>query len=187
MIINMDSKKFKDNIFKLQTRKFGTVGELILEKILVDDGFIVDKSKNISYDRLINNEQNEIKCSRVLANSRLKIDTSNIIEVIENYDSKTNINFENCEEHKWDCNIQQIKFECFETLWYSLFFDDKVAFFRIEKNKIIEDKNIAYSDKQHRGNKGEGQFHVTNKNIKHHIDNYLVIVLTYDEIYNKLK
>lgn len=183
----MESKNFKDKIFNLQTRKFGTVGELILEKVLIDHGFIVDKSKNISYDRLINNEQNEIKCSRVLASSRLKIDINNIIDVIESYDSKININFENCEEHKWDCNIQQIKFECFETLWYGLFFDDKVAFFKVEKDKIIKDKNIAYSNKQHRGNKGEGQFHVTNKNIKHHIDNYLVISLTYDEIYNKLK
>ena len=45
---------------------------------------------------------------------------------------------------------------------------------------------LSYSNKQHRGNEGEGQFHITNKNIKYHLDNYLVKIITYDDVYNKL-
>ena len=41
----------------------------------------------------------------------------------------------------------------------------------------------GYSDKQHRGNKGEGQFHINNDNIKYHRENNLERKLTYEELY----
>lgn len=44
-------------------------------------------------------------------------------------------------------------------------------------------KNIpGYSDKQHRGNVGEGQFHINNKNISEH-EKYLDKKVTYEELY----
>ena len=82
--------------------------------------------------------------------------------------------------------MQQIKTNLFSTLWYSLFFEDKVLLFKIKNDVIREDSNIHYSDKQHRKNEGEGQFHITNKNIQYHVDNYLVKILTYEEVYEKL-
>jgi hypothetical protein len=45
----------------------------------------------------------------------------------------------------------------------------------------MEDTNINFSDKQHRGNVGEGQFHLNDKKIEYHIDNYLLKKMTYEE------
>lgn len=173
-------------IFSLHTRKFGSVGEKLLEELLQELGFVVEKSKSIHYDRQVNTKKDEFKCSRVLSKSTLNLDNCNIIEVLKRHDSERYVNLDNCENYEWDSNIQQIKTDCFDNLWYCLFFADKVVVFKIVNSQILNDGKISYSDKQHKGNEGEGQFHITNKNIKYHMDNYLVKILTYDEVYEKL-
>ena len=178
--------KLRDVIFSLHTRKFGNVVEKLVETILIEFGFIVKKSTDLSYDRQINSSNDEIKGSRVLGKSVLNLENENIIESLFSHDTNRFVNIENSSETEWDCNIQQIKLELFNTLWYVLFFGDCVAVFKIERENIVNDKNISYSNKQHRGNEGEGQFHVTNKNIKYHLDNFLVKTITYNEVYNKL-
>lgn len=183
----MSLLELRDLIFSLHTRKFGNVGEKLIEKVLIELGFVVSKSGNLSYDRSVDNKKDEIKCSRVLGKSVLDLENQNIIEALQNHQSERNINFEDCQNIEWDCNIQQIKTDCFDTLWYGLFFDDKVVLFKITNKQILEDKNISYSPKQHRGNEGEGQFHITNKNIKYHLDTYSIKVLNYNEVYEKLK
>ena len=45
---------------------------------------------------------------------------------------------------------------------------------------------INFSSKQHRGNVGEGQFHIKKNNIDYHIKNYLVKTLTYEEMWELL-
>jgi hypothetical protein len=178
--------KLRDVIFSLHTRKFGNVVEKLVETILIEFGFIVKKSTDLSYDRQINSSNDEIKGSRVLGKSVLNLENKNIIESLFSHDTNRFVNIENSSETEWDCNIQQIKLELFNTLWYVLFFGNCVAVFKIERDNILNDKNISYSNKQHRGNEGEGQFHVTNKNIKYHLDNFLVKTITYNEVYNKL-
>ena len=178
--------KLRDVIFSLHTRKFGNVVEKLVETILIEFGFIVKKSTDLSYDRQINSSNDEIKGSRVLGKSVLNLENENIIESLFSHDTNRFVNIENSSETEWDCNIQQIKLELFNTLWYVLFFGNCVAVFKIERDNILNDKNISYSNKQHRGNEGEGQFHVTNKNIKYHLDNFLVKTITYNEVYNKL-
>jgi len=178
--------KLRDVIFSLHTRKFGNVVEKLVETILIEFGFIVKKSTDLSYDRQINSSNDEIKGSRVLGKSVLNLENENIIESLFSHDTNRFVNIENSSETEWDCNIQQIKLGLFNTLWYVLFFGDCVAVFKIERDNISNDKNISYSNKQHRGNEGEGQFHVTNKNIKYHLDNFLVKTITYNEVYNKL-
>ena len=49
------------------------------------------------------------------------------------------------------------------------------------------DKQINYSNHQHRGNVGEGQFHINNLTIDNHIEKYLVEWITYDEIIDLFK
>jgi hypothetical protein len=182
----MEHIKLRDAIFSLHTRKFGGVVEKLVETILEEFGFTVEKSKDLSYDRKINNLDDEIKGSRVLGKSVLNLENDNIIESLLQHETDRFVNLEDKLGTEWDCNIQQIKTKLFNTLWYVLFFGDCVAVFKISDNEILEDKNISYSNKQHRGNEGEGQFHVTNKNIKYHLDNYLVKKITYNEVYNKL-
>lgn len=182
----MEEIKLRDAIFSLHTRKFGAVVEKLVERILEEFGFIVEKSSDLSYDRKINNEEDEIKGSRVLGKSVLNLENDNIIESLLEHETNRFVNTVDDYSVEWDCNVQQIKTKLFNTLWYVLFFGDCVAIFKIGADEIITDKNISYSNKQHRGNEGEGQFHVTNKNIKYHLDNYLVKKITYTEVYNKL-
>lgn len=176
----------RDSIFSLHTRKFGNVVEKLIKTILVEFGFIIEKPTDLSYDLTTNNSKDEVKGSRVLSKSVLDLESENIIEILLEHGTNRIINLSDSTEVEWDCNIQQIKVKLFETLWYVLFFGDCVAVFKIENDQIITDENISYCNKQHRGNEGEGQFHVTNKNIKYHLDNYLVKTLTYNEVYNKL-
>lgn len=178
--------KLRDAIFSLHTRKFGNVVEILVETILIEFGFIVKKSKDLSYDRKINNLNDEIKGSRVLGKSVLNLERGNIIESLFSHDTNRFVNLDNSVKTEWDCNIQQIKLELFENLWYVLFFGDCVTIFKIGNDGIVNDRNISYSNKQHRGNEGEGQFHINDKNIRYHLNNYLVKTLTYNEVYNKL-
>ena len=64
--------------------------------------------------------------------------------------------------YDFDCNIQQMKQKNLNVLYYELFFADRIAIFRMDSSEL---KSCAgYSDFQHKGNKGEGQFHI-NRNI----------------------
>lgn len=77
--------------------------------------------------------------------------------------------------------IQQVKTKEFDLQYYGLFFDDIIYIYRIKSNDIK--KLPGYSDKQHRGNQGEGQFHINDKNISEH-NKYLDKKVTYDELYD---
>jgi len=178
--------KLRDAIFSLHTRKFGNIVEKLIEKILIEFGFLVNKPKDLSYDIEIDQLKDEIKGSRVLSKSVLNLNEGNIIETLLKHESNRFVNLSDSENCEWDCNIQQIKTKLFNNLWYVLFFGDSVAVFKIHGSEISEDKVIGYSNKQHRGNVDEGQFHVTNKNIKHHLEKYLVKVIPYKEVFEKL-
>ena len=96
--------------------------------------------------------------------------------------------FEKANKISFDCNIQQVKIKEFDCLYYGCFFEDIILIFKINSDEILNDKTIFYSDHQHRGNIGEGQFHISNKNIKNHINKYFLNSLTYEklfEIFNK--
>jgi len=65
-----------------------------------------------------------------------------------------------------------------------IFFSDCVVLFHIEFQKI--GPPINYSDKQYKGNVGEGPFHINQDILSLHETNYLYRKLTYDELYNLL-
>ena len=97
--------------------------------------------------------------------------------------------FSEWEQHKFDCNIQQVKRVEFDVLYYGLFFSDFIKIFRIESLDIKENSRggrIYYSDFQHKGNEGEGQFHINPNTFQIHLDYYLYKTLTYDELYQLL-
>jgi hypothetical protein len=83
-------------------------------------------------------------------------------------------------KYKFDCNIQQVKRKEFDTLYYGIFFSDRVAVFKISGSDI--GSAINYSDKQHKGNIGEGQFHLNQDTYAYHLENHLVVELTYAQI-----
>jgi hypothetical protein len=65
-----------------------------------------------------------------------------------------------------------------------MFFDDFVKIFRITPDQI--DSSIGYGDKQHKGNVGEGQFHITEKTLQTHLDRFYHHTLTYQELLDLL-
>ena len=97
--------------------------------------------------------------------------------------------FSEWQQHQFDCNIQQVKRTEFEVLYYGLFFSDCIKIFRIESTDVKENLRggrIYYSDFQHKGNVGEGQFHINPTTLQVHLDHYLYKTLTYDELYELL-
>jgi len=145
----------------------------------------LEKSDDLSYDKKLGAKKGEVKVSRAFRKAE-PITESNICEVLMRDNSVRLIEDGNKLSEKWDCNIQQVKTGCFDILWYGIFFKDMIYVFEIPSEKISEDTNIQYSDKQHRGNTGEGQFHLKNANIKYHIDNYLYAKMDYEELWNLL-
>ena len=120
--------EFRDGIFALRTRRFGTVAEIMIAKMF----------------NLL--ESNKYRC---------------------------------------DCNIQQVKRKEFDILYYGLFFADKIEIFKMNTSDVFDCP--GYSDKQHRGNEGEGQFHLNQDNLDYHRAHYYVASLTYEELYNLLR
>lgn len=87
--------------------------------------------------------------------------------------------------YSFDCNIQQVKRKEFDLLYYGLFFADKIEVYKMTSKEVLDCP--GYSDKQHRGNEGEGQFHLNESNIEYHRNHFLERVLTYAELYNLLE
>lgn len=172
--MNIDVVKYK--IILLAPRSFGEgLCETFMSKILH-----IDKSDDGTYD-LKSDRKVESKFSRALR----KVDLSDLIKYFLSPKLPTFVDSAGDEEFL--CNIQQIKTELFDLLYYGVFFNDYIYIFSITPEKIKSDKNLGYSDKQHRGNKGEGQFHIKRENFRHHVDNYLKMKLTWEEFVQILK
>ena len=67
-------------------------------------------------------------------------------------------------------NFQQLKVRCCDVFVFVVVWVDSIQYWVLSKSDI--ESNRYYSDKQHRGNTGEGQLHVNSQNI-HEFDQYL--------------
>ena len=171
-------KNLVSSICNLNTRKFGDVGEILMTKIIKG----LEKSDDLSYDKKLKNKKGEIKVSRAFTRAK-PITEENICEVLMQDNSVRLIEDKNKLKEKWDCNIQQVKPGCFDILWYGIFLKDAIYIFEIPSESITKDPNIQYSNKQHRGNTGEGQFHLKDSNIQYHINKYLYIKMDYNKLW----
>lgn len=178
-----DIVNLRDGIFSLQTRRFGTVAELIIrEKYKLSSN-----TKSQHYDASDdNNKRIEIKFSRVLKSNSSPITKSNLLEqAVESSTASRAVNFKDIYNSNFDCNIQQVKRTEFDKLIYGLFFADKIAVFELSSEDVL---NIyGYSDFQHKGNRGEGQFHINNESIDYHMKNHFKEWITYEEINTMFK
>lgn len=66
-------------------------------------------------------------------------------------------------------NFQQLKPQCAEIFIFLAVFLDEIILWVLNSKEVLSHKD--YSIGQHRGNKGEGQLHITQKNI-HTLDKY---------------
>lgn len=168
-------KQFKVGLFSLNTRRFGTVAEEMIQLL-----YSFNASKSLAFDKKDSSGNKiEVKFSRVLKENDEPIKKENIISEAKAANLLSRM-MKSSDISAFDCNIQQVKTKEFDILYYGLFFDDIIYIYKIKSDMV---KNIpGYSDKQHRGNVGEGQFHINNKNILEH-EKYLDKKVNYEELY----
>ena len=159
----MDIQEFKEGIFSLRTRRFGTVAEYMI-KVLIS----VEMSSNLASEM----NRIEVKFSTVMKKSTSTITEQNVIQqILASTVEHRMMDSHEIFDSKFDCNIQQVKTSEFDILYYGLFFQDRIAIFKVNSHDVFSLPN--YSNKQHRGNEGEGQFHLNEKTIQFHLDNQL--------------
>ena len=116
---------------------------------------------------------NEIKFSTVMKANEAIISRFNSIEQCKKANlGNRALNSTDIYNYDFDCNIQQVKRLEFDVLYYGLFFADRIAIFKMHSNEILS--CFGYSDKQHKGNEGEGQFHLNRSSIDYHMQNHFV-------------
>ena len=175
-------KEFRDGIFALRTRRFGTVAELMSEAL-----YNFTTAHNQFHDRYdeVGHQRIEIKFSTVMKANEAVISRSNSIDQCKKANlGNRALNSTDMYEYDFDCNIQQVKRLEFDVLYYGLFFADRIAIFKMNSDEITS--CFGYSDKQHKGNEGEGQFHPNRSTIDYHMRNHFVQWLTYEELYDLL-
>ena len=183
----MDGETLREGIFALRTRRVGSVAECMVKRLRK-----YGKAKSIFHDLFDEQTRQriEVKFSTVGKKAKHTVTEHTVLQCIEDAISEREpIPFSEWRNHKFECNIQQVKRRKFDVLYYGLFFSDCVKIFRIGKSDIKTRKeggDIGYSDKQHEGNVGEGQFHLTEKNLQIHLEKYFFKTLTYDELYQLL-
>lgn len=170
-------EELRNGLFALHKRRFGRVLELMIQRI-VDLG----KAKNIFHDLYddLADQRVEVKFCRVLRCHEAPISEGTVLLAIEEALGANRSVASHDVGVEFDCNIQQIKKPEFDVSYYGLLFADRVEIFRIEPGQI--DGSIGYSNFQHKGNAGEGPFHITNANIATHRANHAYQTLTYEEL-----
>lgn len=176
--------RFREGIFLLNTRRFGKIAEIMIKKI-----YHFDWSDSKYYDLFDTNNQQkiEVKFSTVREKAATPIDENNAIEQVL-YAPKSNrpVCYSKRFTTHYVCNIQQVKKEMFNVLYYGLFYKDKICIFKISASSIDSNSCPSWSEKQHKGNKNEGQFQITNENVTIHLDDALERELSYEELFDLL-
>jgi hypothetical protein len=179
-VSDIDPEIFRRGIFNLRTRRFGTAAELLIQKLLG-----AQKGRSVFHDLYDDTKDHriEVKFSTVNTSSNAPITLFNLLEAISQAGLERAVPFENEEwrKHSFDCNIQQVKIVEFDILYYGLFFADVILIFRIETDTVPKDRKIYFSNKQHKGNVGEGQFHINNQTLDHHLNTYLYKKISYQD------
>lgn len=174
----MNPTQLRDGIFALFTRRFGTVAEIMIKRMQR-----LGPARARFHDLFdeMENKRVEVKFSRALAAHDGPITTENVLQAIEAalFERKA-VMIADAATEAYDCNIQQVKCSEFDVLYYGIFFRDAIVVFRAESNEIPH--TPGYSDKQHKGNKGEGQFHISSETYGWHRKARFYAELTYDQL-----
>lgn len=180
----MTPEELHEGIFNLHTRRFGTVAEVMIKRLAK-----LGKNRTQFHDLFddIENHRIEVKFSTVRRKNDRAIKEDTVLQCIKDEAAAMRqVKFSEWKTCGFDCNIQQIKCAEFEYLYYGLFFQDCILIFRIASDQISKDMSINYSDWQHKGNDGEGQFHINPNTLQHHLDTYKYKELTYAKLLNLL-
>lgn len=109
----------------------------------------LDKTYSGEYDFWYNGIKIEVKASRAVK----KVSGKTLLEKALSSKSK----------EPFDMNFQQLKPNCCDVFVWIAVWKDKIRYWVLNSDEVKNNK--YYSSGQHRGNKGEGQLWITNKNI----------------------
>lgn len=171
--------KFRDGIFDLRTRRFGKLAEIMIK---IHDS-LSDPVNNFHdlYDEK-SDKRIEVKFSTAQKAHQIPINPGNIIESVYNATNEERMmKSDEWQKYPFDSNIQQVKPDEFDVLYYGLFFTDKVMIFKLTPEDL--DKEVRYSNRQHKGNVGEGQFHLNQDTYQYHLGNFFEAEYTYSELF----
>ena len=179
----LETRAFKQGVFLHSPRKFGTLAEIMATAL-----FDLKPAESGEYDRLDDNgDRVEIKFSRVLEPIEGSMNEKNCVkQTVDASRGPQAISSSEAKTAGYDCNIQQVKPEKFDTLIYGLFFKDKIEIFKIPSSEVADCPKG--SPHQQRGNKtsddavNEGQFHITKDTIDYHRTRYKVKTVTYRKL-----
>ncbi|OOC25129.1 hypothetical protein [Helicobacter pylori] len=146
-------------LFEKSSSQFGKFAEnFIIEKCpkLKKASKELDNNYSKQYDLFLEGITIEVKASKVANN-----DSNKTPLFMRALPYNTNKNFE--------MNFQQLKPQCAEIFIFLAVFLDEIILWVLNSKEVLSHKD--YSIGQHRGNKGEGQLHITQKNI-HTLDKY---------------
>jgi hypothetical protein len=133
----------------------------------------------------LENHRVEVKFSRVMSSHDQPITEGNVLEAIEMARAERKaVSIEDATLVSFDCNIQQIKCAEFDVLYYGLFFQDGVVIFRSTCADVPQ--TPGYSNKQHKGNVGEGQFHISDKTYAWHRKARFYAEISYEQLLGHL-
>ena len=184
-------EQFKQGIFSLRTN-FGEFAQLMIQKDMglhtADDG---------SYDLKDDDGRRiEVKFSR--AYKKVSLTEDNAIDICTNSSSTVYDSSEaEARTANYDCNIEQLKPRCFDSLYYGVFFSDKIEVFHAPRSEFPDSVDSFVADKaaarkklpgyalQHKGGE-ECQFHIKKTTHKHHYKHYHVKDISYEELYDLL-
>jgi len=192
-----DIEQFKNGIFSLRTN-FGELAQLMIKK-----KYGLKKSTKIEYDLIAyDDEKNEIpvevKFARAYKNST-SINEKNILDICL-HRSVDVFSSDDADLNDMFCNIEQIKPDLFNRLYYGVFWNDKVEIFCIDESKhhLFPDsiehfktdkkyskdirKEIPYLYLQH--NKKDYQFYLKKNSVPVHRKSFFKDSLTYEDLFN---
>ncbi|WP_260232864.1 hypothetical protein [Helicobacter pylori] len=155
-------------LFEKSSSQFGKFAEnFIIEKCpkLKKASKELDNNYSKQYDLFLEGITIEVKASKVANN-----DSNKTPLFMRALPYNTNKNFE--------MNFQQLKPQCAEIFIFLAVFLDEIILWVLNSKEVLSHKD--YSIGQHRGNKGEGQLHITQKNI-HTLDKYQLKMIIWNK------
>ena len=117
----MDGEKLRDGIFALRTRRFGSVTECMIKRLLT-----YSKARSLFHDLYDDQRKHriEVKFSVVQKKAETTVTEETVLRCIEESVAENRmVAFPAWKQHKFDCNIQQVKRAEFDSplLWAVLF------------------------------------------------------------------
>ncbi len=176
-----DLDRFRMGVFNLSSARFGKVAEIMIQQLF---GYSKSHVKYYNLYDPTNKLRVEVGFSRAIDKPRSLSKSNVIAEIYKAASNKKNaINESDIQNSKFICNIQQLKLNHFDVLYYGIYFYD---FIHIYKATVPELPYLpGFSNKQHQSSVEEAQMGLTEINIQHH-KKYLKFKLSYLDLFNLL-